>query len=149
MAFETAWRILGNESDAEDAAQEAFVGVLRLSRERAIDNWGGMLRRLAVCRALDRLRQRRRVGVVDHAMAAPPCHGPVEVAAGRELADRLRQALAELPTREAEVFAMRYLGDLSNGQIAAELGINIGAVGVALHKARHRLEAMFTGDERT
>jgi RNA polymerase sigma-70 factor (ECF subfamily) len=149
MAFETAWRILGDASDADDAVQEAFLDALRLHRApsgRAIDNWGGLLRRIASCRALDLLRKRRK----DRATraAAPPDSGstiatsstPHAVVVAVEDLELLRHALADLPAREAEVFSLRYFGDLSNAEIATELNISAGAVAVAMHKARERLE---------
>ena len=64
-----------------------------------------------------------------------------------ELADRLRAAMAELPAREAEVFALRYFGDLPNSEIAGQLRISSGAVAVALHQARARLRAALIVDE--
>lgn len=144
MAFETAWRILGHAGDAEDAVQEAFLAALRLYAAGPVDNWGGLMRRLASRRALDLLRRRR---------AAPPGRTPDDwpassssqpdvAAVAAEAAERLRDALAALPDREAEVFSLRYFGDLSNPQIAAALDITPGAAAVALHKARARLEAV-------
>jgi RNA polymerase sigma-70 factor (ECF subfamily) len=146
MAYETAWRVLGNVADADDAAQAAFLDAVRLDRDaggRAIENWGGLLRRLVTCRALDLLRARRPAPVLSEStVAAGPSSRPDAVAEAGELSARLRTALGELPAREAEVFSLRYLADLSNTQIAAELGISTGAVGVALHKARARLEEL-------
>ena len=61
------------------------------------------------------------------------------MAAERELADRLRWAVAELPDRESGVFSLHYFGEMANSDIAQTLGISADAVGVALHKARKRL----------
>jgi RNA polymerase sigma-70 factor (ECF subfamily) len=144
MAYDTAWRILGNASDTEDAVQEAFMDALRLSkREPAVQNWGGMLRRLAARRAIDLLRQRRSQSAdrIDTIATGAPAD-PSAVAAENELAARLRAALADLPPRQAEVFSMRYFGDLQNSEIAQALEIDVGAVAVALHKARARLESI-------
>src|SRR5215217_6832665 len=113
MAFEMAWRVLGNANDAEDAVQDAFMDALRIFREQAVDNWGGLLRRLASCRALDLLRKRqsaegvRSVQRVDAGVAAPPSAEPLAMAVAVESATLLRQALARLPAREAEVFSLR------------------------------------------
>ena len=71
-------------------------------------------------------------------------HDPEAAAIGKELAERLRQAVAELPPREAEIFCLRYFEDLPNHRIAEILSIQPGTVGVALHKARARLEALLT-----
>ena len=57
----------------------------------------------------------------------------------RELEERLRDALSELPEREATVFCMRYYDQLSNTEIAASLSISMSAVTTALHKARVKL----------
>ena len=135
-AYETAWRILGNAADTDDAVQEAMLDAVQLARKRTIDNWGGMLRRLAACRALDLLRKRRprNLEIEPH---APLVSQPEAVAVRNELAAQLRASLAELAPREAEVFSLRYSGDLSNSEIAAMLDLQTGAVAVALHKREH------------
>jgi RNA polymerase sigma-70 factor, ECF subfamily len=145
-AYQTAWRILGNAADTDDAVQEALMDALRLARKGTIANWGGLLRRLATCRALDLLRKRqpRHFEQEPH---APPTVQPEAVAVGNELATRLRMSLAELAPREAEVFSLRYFGELSNAEIAATLTLQIGAVAVLLHKARTRLAALLGIDE--
>ena len=75
------------------------------------------------------------------AQASSPCSSQPECAAAeRELAERLRAAVAQLPDRQASVFSLRYFGEMSNAEIAAALRISTDAVGVALHKARSRLK---------
>ena len=144
MVFGTAWRILGNAADAEDVVQDVFLQVHQMVRTRLVRSWAGLLRRLAACRALDRLRQRRPTVPLDGLSVSGGGDGPEAAAVGRELAGRLRRAVAGLPPREAEVFCLRYFDDLSYQEIAAVLGVRPGAVGVALHKARTRLEPMFS-----
>ena len=70
--------------------------------------------------------------------------GPEAEAVGRELAERLRQALAQLSPREGAVFCLRYFEHQSYAQIAEALHIRSDAVAVALHKARARLEPLLT-----
>jgi RNA polymerase sigma-70 factor (ECF subfamily) len=147
MAFAAAWRVLGHAPDTEDAVQEALLDAFRLQRSQHVASWGALLRRLATCRALDLLRRRRRTEPLDAAVAAPAAGEPPTVAVARELAQRLRAALLELAPREAEVFALRYFGELTNEEIAAELNLTPGAVGVALHKARSRLRELLETEE--
>ena len=140
MVFGTAWRILGHAADTEDVVQEVFLEVFRLRADGSVRSWPGYLRKMAACRALDRLRQKRRPVVSLNGLAlnslAP---GPDLLAIENELADRLREAVAELPDREAEVFCLRFFDDLSYQDIADTLDITTGAAAQALHKARGRL----------
>jgi RNA polymerase sigma-70 factor, ECF subfamily len=69
------------------------------------------------------------------------------VAIAMEGAALLRDALARLPEREAEVFSLYYFADLTNPEIAETLQITVGAVGVALHKARMRIKTIFQPTE--
>jgi RNA polymerase sigma-70 factor (ECF subfamily) len=126
MAFDTAWRLLGHAADAEDVVQEALLDAFELHSRRAVRNWGGLLRHLASRRAIDRLRQRRHT----QALAVDPATRP---------SDQPESAAID---REAGVFSLRYFGEMSNPQIAEELGISLDAVGVALHKARTRLKQL-------
>ncbi len=142
MVFRTAWRIVGNAADAEDITQEVFLEAHALRARQAVGNWGGLLRRLATCRAIDRLRERKNVLVCDAEPLAGRASDPAESAIERELAERLRVAITQLPRREAEVFCLRFFEGLANEQIARSLQIAPGAVGVALHKARTKLEAL-------
>lgn len=147
MAYDTAWRILGNATDTQDAVQEAFMDAVRMSQTSPIQNWGGLLRRLAARRAVDLLRTRRTRRDLKLEPVAPARESPHAVAIGQELAERLRAALTQLPQREAEIFTLRYFADLSNSQIAETLNLTAGAVGVALHKARTRLEELLETKE--
>jgi RNA polymerase sigma factor (sigma-70 family) len=56
------------------------------------------------------------------------------------LRDRILTAIAALPTGQRDAVALFYLADLSHAQIAARLGISVGAVKTRLHKARAALQ---------
>jgi RNA polymerase sigma-70 factor (ECF subfamily) len=142
MVFGQAWRILGHAADAEDVVQDVFLQAHQLNKEQPVRHWPAFLRRLTACRALDRLRQRK-AGVPLGGLALYSTEdGPDEALLGKELAERLREAIATLPPREGSVFCLRYFEDLPYTQIAEVLQIQVGAVGAALHKARAKLEAL-------
>lgn len=143
MVFGVAWRILGHVADAEDVVQETFLEAYRMRSRHPILNWGGLLRRLTTFRALDRLRQRRPLSSLEDTSVECHSSSPEEIAIGHELVEQLRIAIVNLPDREATVFCMRYFEEMSNREIAASLQISTGAVGVALHKARVKLEPEF------
>lgn len=141
LVFKTAWRILGHTADAEDVVQDVFLQMHQWEQTRPVRSMPGLLRRMATCRALDRLRQRKATVPLTDLPIENVSNAPESAVLEQELQERLRQAIAELPQREAEVFCLRYFDDLSYQEIAAELGIRSGAVAAALHKARAKLEA--------
>jgi len=137
-----ACRILGHGPDAEDVVQEAFLQVYQIGQSEEVSSWGGLLHRAALHRSLDRLRQRRRV---NRPLAEEPLSredDPQEIAAAHELAHTLRNAIGRLPPQQADVFCMRYFDDQPYEQIALNLGVAVGAVASALHKARQKLKSM-------
>ncbi len=147
--WQTAYRLLGNRADASDCFQETFLSALDLSGRQRVRNWSALLMRVCTCRAMDELRRRhrradRRDDVADFSAVASPNPGPGERVLAAELSERLRLALAALPGRQAEVFCMRCLNDLSYRQIASQLGIKTSAVGVLLHRARWRLRELLS-----
>jgi RNA polymerase sigma-70 factor (ECF subfamily) len=138
--YRTAWRIVRDAHDAEDVAQEVLLAFYR-DHARQSGPCGGLLVRMAVRRAIDHLRRHRPTVPLDGLALADPGDGPEALAAGGELAERLKEGLARLPAREAEVFCLRYFQDQSYDEIAAALGVSRDAVAVALHRARARLRA--------
>ena len=145
LAFDVAWRLLGHAADTEDVVQEVLLDAFRLRSRQPVGQWGALVRNLATRRAIDRLRKRRTATLVSletFEVIAPESEQPEFVAAERELAERLRWAIAELSDREASVFSLHYFGEMANGEIARTLRISADAVGVALHKARKRLKEL-------
>ena len=146
--FRAAWHILRQAEDAEDVVQEVFLEAFRLAPANRVRHWDAFLRRLATCRALDRLRRRKPISPLDSQAPAPASQEPEQNVIGRELADRLREAIGQLSEREAEVFCLRYFEDLDNQAIAGTLGLRAGAVRAALHKARAKLELLLSETPR-
>jgi len=146
--WQTAYRLLGNRTDAADCFQETFVCALEFSQRQRIRNFSALLIRVATTRAIDQLRQRFHrpgcnVASADRVAVPSTNPGPVQMAQQQELIDRLRESLTKLSLAESQVFCMRYLNDMSYRQIAKELGIKTNAAGVLLHRARAKLRKSF------
>ena len=149
LVWQAAYRVLGNEADAADCFQEAFISALEVARREQVRNWAALLRRLATTRALDRLRQRRRRAAHFDVMPEEmPLEGddpePFEMVEATELSERLRTALAHLPEQQGQVFCLRFLENQSYREIARQLEIKSSAVGVLLHRARSRLRELLS-----
>ena len=140
--YRIAWRILGNADDADEVVQDVFLQAYQYESRNDVSNGVGLLKRLAVCRSLDRLRQRRADSGLDGLALFDRESGPQEHAIGNELEARLRVSLGQLPEREAEVFCLRYFDELANQQIAEALSLTTEAVATAMYKARTKLAAM-------
>jgi RNA polymerase sigma-70 factor (ECF subfamily) len=141
----TAYRVTGNVDDAEDVLQTVF---LRLARREAPPEFthGPLpyLRRAATNAALDIVQSRRvrsssPLNAVPEELVSDRAPGPDRVQAGRELQDRLRDALGGLSRRHAEMFVLRYFEGLDNGEIAIQCDTSASTVAVTLHRVRARL----------
>lgn len=135
LILSSAVRVLGSMQDAEDVAQDIAERLLR-SPPNGIQNWPAYLKTLSINGAIDRLRKRR------------PTVGPDDIADSRtpesqfeadQRALALRDALARLGQRDANLFSLYYLADLSQAEIGRQLDMSENAVSVALHRVRHRL----------
>lgn len=142
--FRIAYRLLGSVQDAEDVSQDVFAAAFEYQQKEPIHHWGGFLRQLATVRAIDRLRRSRPTVALEDTLAAGR-NDPVEEFAAKELAERLRAAIGELPAQQAAVFALAYFEGLSRDAIAASLRISPEAVSSALYKARQKLSSLLSG----
>lgn len=143
----TVHRLVGNTADAWDCVQDTFLEAVKLDRREPIRNWSAMLRHMATAKALDLLRRRSRQRArfdseVDPTEAAGREPSPTAHAEARELADRLRAAVGQLPRRQAEVFCLTCFEQMNNEEVAERLGISLPAARMLLFRARERLRRL-------
>jgi RNA polymerase sigma-70 factor (ECF subfamily) len=139
-----ARRILGDREDAEEAVQEAFI---RAWRKRASCRtpasplpWLLQITRNEAMRLAER-RTRRRASEVPEAEPEAVYDAPAtDSVLDRALTSlATEQALRTLGPDERRLIRLRYMEDLTQGQVAAALGVPEGTVKVRLHRARARL----------
>jgi RNA polymerase sigma-70 factor (ECF subfamily) len=124
-AYQHAFKLLGNRQEAEDVAQEACTRACL--RWRRLENPAAWVTHVATNLVFDRFRRKR---VAER-------HAALVRGAAYAVADPhfdLYHALAQLPKRQREVVALRYLADFSEAQTAAALGCAPGTV--KAHAAR-------------
>lgn len=143
--YTLAYRLTGNEEDARDVVQEAYLrafrGLEHFRGDAQFSTW--MYRITANCAAtqLGRRARHRHDELDDDAAVADTRldDDPQLRADADDLRTRLRAALDALPPRLRAVVVLRDVYDLSHESIAAELGISESAAKVRLHRARHKL----------
>lgn len=152
-----ARRMLGNDEDAREALQDAFVSAFRASgRFEGASRISTWLHRIVVNSCLMRLRTRRRTleisidewlptylpdghheaTFVDWSNAA---HERLEQ---QEIRAVVRGCIDRLPDSYRVVLLMRDIEDMSSDEVAATLGISRNAVNVRLHRARQALRTL-------
>jgi RNA polymerase sigma factor (sigma-70 family) len=140
VAVSLAARVLGSADLGHDAAQEATIAAMNgLGQLRSADRFGAWFCGITLNVARRWLRQMRaelRTRLPDHASPEP---GPQELAELAELTAAVRAAVAQLATGQREAVMLFYLQGLTHREVAAELGISVGAVKARLHQARSSL----------
>ncbi len=145
-----ARRILGDDAEAEDIAQETFLRLWRSGGAIEIGPSGlrPWLRRVASNLCIDRVRSRRRVDVTDE---VPEKAEPASQQLGLEqqhLAERVSAALQGLPERQRIALTLFHYEGLSMVEVGALLEVSDEAVESLLGRARRSLKATLAADWR-
>jgi RNA polymerase sigma-70 factor (ECF subfamily) len=150
-SYALALRVLGNEHDARDAVQDAYLRAFRsIKRFRGDAAFSTWLHRITANCANTLLvrRSRQRHSNIEEVSTGDLADYLVDLVVDNNPESRLAQrdqlrvvadALSNLPDRLRSVVVLRDVYDLSHEAIARELGISISATKVRLHRGRRRL----------
>jgi RNA polymerase sigma-70 factor (ECF subfamily) len=136
--------LLADPDEAADTVQDVFARLHeQLVKETRPMDWGAWLTRVAVNACRDRRRSGwwrwwRERGTDDSALPGA-LRTPEDEVIGRETQGRVWAAIAALPQRQREVFALRQLEGHSTDDVATMLGISAGSVKRHLFRAVTRL----------
>ena len=151
--FRLAYRMMGNEHDAEEVVQDAFLRAYRrLDQFESRANFGTWLYRICANCALDQRRklrgESRRVeppapvdvespDPLDVVPSAAP--GPERLALSGELGAQVEAAMDSLSSMERMAFVLRHVEGLGIEEIAQALGLNQGATKNSIFRAVQKL----------
>lgn len=149
MVLALAMRLLRDQSEAEDVAQEALMRLWKQAPkwrqgEAKVSTW---LYRVAHNLCIDRLRRRPMDDLEN--LPEPQDERP-SIEASLISSDRaaaLHQALAQLPERQREALHLRHLQELSNPEVAELMQISIEAVESLLSRGRRGLKGLLLGQQ--
>lgn len=154
-AYRTARATLGNEADARDATQEAFLHAWRdLPRLRDPERFDAWLGRILVNSCREAMRGRRRRFVRE--IATSDVNDPIATAPARAEApderaasiDLLERAFERLSVDERAILVLHHLEQQPLAEIAASLAIPTGTAKSRLSAARHALERALEAERR-
>jgi len=161
--FRTAWSILKNRSEAEEAVQagylSAFSNIGSFEGRSALSTW---LTRIVANEALGRRRaeerRRRRLdeeGVTvlddyrDALMRGSEAETPDAAVAREQIRKLLEQAVAALPDQFRTVFVLREIEGLSGEETAEILNVPLATVKTRLFRSRRRLQETLAPEVKT
>lgn len=141
--FNTAWRVLGNRQDAEDAAQEAFIRAYRafasFDAARPLAPW---LKRVTVNICLNRIEALPEAALsLDEETfdASQPAPGPEMAVEQGELSGQVWSAIQRLSPRYRAAIELRHFQELSYSEMAETLQRPLSDVKSDLFRARKLL----------
>src|SRR6478672_8361931 len=148
--FRLAFRMTGNEQDAEDVVQESFLRAYKqLGRFESRANFGTWLYRIVSNCSVDLMRSKQarhdqvrgdsldQEGAVELPAANSP--GPERIAQSAEIDRRVRDALQELSPLERAAFTLRHYEGRSIDEISATLGLGTSAAKHSVFRAVKKL----------
>jgi RNA polymerase sigma-70 factor (ECF subfamily) len=145
-AYRTAYLIVHDAAAAEDIAQEAFLSALRhLPRFDVRRRFAPWLGRIVANRAIDHTRARR----ARREAAGAPVEPAGTMGGARPLSDEVVAALRELTPEHRAVVVLRYVLELTPGEIARALDLPRGTVNSRLRRGLDALETALGEEARS
>ncbi|WP_343603196.1 RNA polymerase sigma factor SigE [Mycobacterium sp.] len=141
--YRLAYRLAGNQHDAEDLTQETFIRVFRSVQSYQPGTFEGWLHRITTNLFLDMVRRRSRVRMealpddYDRVPADGP--SPEQIYHDSRLGPDLQAALDSLQPEFRAAVVLCDIEGLSYEEIGATLGVKLGTVRSRIHRGRQAL----------
>ncbi len=150
FVYSIAYRYLRDYDDAEDVAQEVFIKAIKyLPKFRGDSSLQTWIYRITVNIAISALRKRKIrnkfniFGKNDDNLPeyslADSNSKPDTIMEGKEVKELFHKALAQLPEKQRETFALRYFDDMTYEEISKLLGTSVGGLKANFYHAVKKL----------
>lgn len=145
FACKVAWSVLRNVQDAEDAAQEVFLKLLRNESWRGLRDERAFVARAAWRAAVDRLRQHGPAALEDESVSSEA--GPEDAVVAADWDRAVRGLIDSLPEDLRQPLVLS--AEMTSREVAATIGVPEGTVRRRLMRARELMrEKMARLEER-
>lgn len=138
-----ALAITKNQDWAEDAVQDAFLKMIKQKDEYFSDprkRTGTQIVIIVRSRAIEILRREKRLdhSLLENVEHLTPDHAPnaFRVAAGKDALERIKRHVSQLDEVNQAIYEMKFIRQMTDGEIAEEIGISKNAVALRAHKLR-------------
>src|ERR1700722_11787653 len=151
--YRLAYRLTGNQHDAEDLTQEVFVRVFRSLATYTPGTFEGWLHRITTNLFLDGARRRQRLrfeGLGDDAAPRIPSNDrpPAQAWDDNHFDGDIQAALQSLPPDYRAAVVLCDIEGFSYEEIAATMGVKLGIVRSRIHRGRAQLRAALAHRDR-
>ncbi|PFG19110.1 RNA polymerase sigma factor SigE [Serinibacter salmoneus] len=148
QVYRLAYRLTGQQADAEDLTQEVFLRVFRSLDRYQPGTFDGWLHRITTNLFLDQVRRKSRnrtQALGEYEADVPRAARADEPERGFEIGNLdvdVQAALAQLAPEYRAAVVLRDIEDLPYEEIADVLGISMGTVRSRIHRGRAKLREM-------
>ena len=158
VVFNLALRMLGNEEDAYDISQDAFLkAYTNLASFRGDCKFSSWLYKLTTNLCLDFIRKRNRHKVVplvfedesgesEYMEIPDETYAPDVCTEKKQLRESVREGLGKLAPQQREILVLREIGGLRYDEIGRQLNIEEGTVKSRIFRARKKLCEILSKD---
>lgn len=152
MVFTLAMKMLKNNEEAEEVAQDVFLKVYQ-----ALDNFKGdskfstWIYKIAYYRSLDYIKKQKRhllTSSIDDEVEyhLPSVESTLAQFEGEERKKTIRKAISNLPENDALVITLHYLEEMSLKEISDIMDLSVNTLKVRLFRSRKRLAALLKSE---
>ncbi|MBN6186222.1 sigma-70 family RNA polymerase sigma factor [Aneurinibacillus sp. BA2021] len=142
--YRTAFYVLGNEHDALDASQEALIRIYtKIDTYQEKAKFSTWVQRIVTNVCIDKFRKKKdTVSIDQHELMLYDVQNVEYEVERAGMAEEVREAIKRLPEHQRTVVTLRYLQDLSYGEIAEVMNMPLNTVKSYLYRARQQLQEL-------
>jgi RNA polymerase sigma factor (sigma-70 family) len=141
--YNVGYRITGNEADAEDVLQEAFISAFRnLESYRGDASFGSWIKKIVINKAINQLKKRKMELMPDNEEFDMPAEDVEESYLPQLSVEKVKDAIQQLPDGYRSVLSLYLLEGYDHQEIGEIMGITESTSKSQLNRAKNKLKEL-------